>query len=710
MRRAGPARRWVGGLLASCVGVGVIVAVPAQAPAAAAPSCVNDQLQHAPVVTGDVRDDGSPVAVTKDRRGKQVPIVLVPGAGEDGRVSSDSRTGPFAHPVDLAAGTATVADTARSLLGELQNLPGTDVFVFDYAKWDDAWVDDAHLGPALGSSLACLRQATGERAIVVTQSTGSLVARWALTHPTQAIPDPTSLASTVVTFGAPDAGSTLGLLAPGGVAAAERAGLPQAAPVAGTLRLLAAQCAAAPDDPADGSWCDQLDRTTSLATGDIGRALTVGSSQLAALAAWPSGIAVHDLHASIALTLPAHGWFGSKGASEPVAVGDLSDLTAALPKAAKPAATCAVTVAPTADGSSWKLAATDSDDPGSPVATATSPCLATDLTRTTELVANARAVVLADLFRRQPLVAKDLLAAPVPPLCQIWPSGVLRNGVFSGPSPDQYAEPPTLATTGDYRTGAMLALGDLDGDGIGDAASVVNCTAGGVGWPDYVVMWGSGLRLLGAYFMGDAVGEARSGTRSIAYDKGSIVVDGLDARPWDAACCVSGRAEVTLKWDGKAVVASDVQHLQGPHDYTFSGIGDIKIGMSRQDLEATGARSDGYGGYSCTYYATSDGVDATVDNASNEVIRVGLPYNSGEVPHTYPEGVGVGSTLSEVYAAYKGHVITNHLDGGFGQGSNGILVKGDGGYLGFGTDDLVNVSSVTISDANSYGILEVCSG
>jgi hypothetical protein len=104
------------------------------------------------------------------------------------------------------------------------------------------------------------------------------------------------------------------------------------------------------------------------------------------------------------------------------------------------------------------------------------------------------------------------------------------------------------------------------------------CNAGGVAWPDSIVFWSGGPArptVLGAYQMLDAVGDSRNGTRTVTcQDDGSVLVDTLEARQSDAGCCPSGRARVTLGWDGQNVVAKDVEHLGGPDDISFSGIGE----------------------------------------------------------------------------------------------------------------------------------------
>jgi hypothetical protein len=305
----------------------------------------------------------------------------------------------------------------------------------------------------------------------------------------------------------------------------------------------------------------------------------------------------------------------------------------------------------------------------------------------------------------RPLSAADLQSAPVPALCRFRAGRLVRGQLPRQPGVD--GEPPYLPGPGAGRVAAdLVALGDLDGDRIGDAAAVVNCNAGGVGWPDYVVFWrrgGSGPALLDAYGMVDAVGDARSATVKLTYKDGTVVVDSADARGFDAGCCPSGRAVVTLRWDGKHVVASDIQHLAGPEDITFSGVGPVKLGMSSQALQGLGYRAQPGDYYGCVLYDASTGPQVTFDPGSGGVVAI-RPQDDGA--HTV-EGLGVGALLDQVRATYSGHAIENHLDGSFGQGTSGLLVgDGSGGWISFATEDGAFVSAVSVSDHDHMGAVE----
>lgn len=695
-------RRWAAAMVGALASLAVIATAPVRSSAAAtavAP-CTDAQLRLAPVVQGDHRDDGSPVAMTPDRRGKQVPVVLVPDAGDVMTVDSAHRRGAFAHPVDLTTGATLPGNDPRSLLGELEDLPGTQVYSFDYTPWASHWVDDAHLGAALGHALDCLYRLSGEKAVLLTHGTGGLVARAALAGTGDAHLPRDREVSTVIAFGTPTAGSTLGLLTPGGIAAGRAAGLDSAGAIAATLRVIAAGCAAGGTAVADGSWCDGVTRSFAAAGGGLGSALVPGSTQLRSLPDWPPGVAVHDLRTDLSLTLPPFGWFAGAMPQVPVAVGDLFDLTDVLSPASQ---TAACTVALTEGTGGLSVAEGNGQATPVPLSSAVTPCLGSDSTRDAQQVARARDLVLADLFARQPLVASDLQRAPVPALCN-YPAGELVNGVLPGFDPDR-AEPPTLVSPDSSHPGPLVVLGDLDGDGVGDAAGVVNCNEGGVGWPDEVLFWGSGLRLLGAVDMGQLVGGARDGTEKLTYQSGHVVVDSLDSRPWDAGCCASGTAQVTITWNGSAL-ETQVEHRAGPTDIVGSSLGPLRIGMTAHDLQALGLTgspsADG-----CAQYVYQQSTYVTYDPTHDSVVRIYPFGDSGfEGHHTFPEGIGVGSTLGEVYAAYASHRIESHLDGSYGQGLSGLLVQVDGGWLGFGTTDGLTVSDVELSDHTHFGSLE----
>lgn len=179
------------------------------------------------------------------------------------------------------------------------------------------------------------------------------------------------------------------------------------------------------------------------------------------------------------------------------------------------------------------------------------------------VVDEATGVVNDDITSRQPVSMNELLGAPVPSLCGHKP-GRLTDGKLKGIPPHRgFVE--LAANPRDVQAArSLIALGDLDGDGLGDAAAVFHCSQGGVGWPDWIVFYArgeTGLRVLGAFDMATVTGEARDGVRKITYNHGSVHVNALDGRPNDPGCCASGKATLDLSWNGKRIVATNVVHL-----------------------------------------------------------------------------------------------------------------------------------------------------
>lgn len=304
--------------------------------------------------------------------------------------------------------------------------------------------------------------------------------------------------------------------------------------------------------------------------------------------------------------------------------------------------------------------------------------------------------------RYAPLTYSDLRSAPVPSLCH-FTGGNLINGVLpKGHGGEPYAESPTLAKQ------SLAAFGDLNGDGIGDAAAVVSCNAGGVGWPDNIVFWARGNNghpvVLGAYQMGNAVGDARGSTKKIIYQPdGSVRIETLDSREYDYACCPSGTATVTLKWNGKKIVATKIDHHPSPNDITFAGIGPVKLGMSAADLDRLGfsAASDYLG---CVDYVSRDqSLYVTFDPGSGKVVQISP---SSAQRYQTPAGITIGTVIQSVQETYAGEIIENHQDHSFGQGADGLLVgDGSGGWISF-LDDGYFITGISVSDYQHYGALE----
>jgi pimeloyl-ACP methyl ester carboxylesterase len=267
----------------------------------------------------DRNPDGSPVAYRPDRRGKYVPVIVV--HGWTGRSThTDARDGAFSHLIDLTTNRLVAASTGRSLIGQLQRIPGAAVFTFDYHDYSGRWVDDLHLGPALGDAIDCLHRASGEKVIVIGHSMGGLIARWALTHRGAAGADRSVEVSTVLTFGTPEEGSLLAALLAAALDGAAVASPQQL----GLLRLFLSTCGAlATQNIESGSICDFLPSFVRAFDSGAGRALRANSAELANLAAFPRSVTLDAVAGDARFKVPRIGWFALPWQSSDISMGDL---------------------------------------------------------------------------------------------------------------------------------------------------------------------------------------------------------------------------------------------------------------------------------------------------------------------------------------------------------------------------------------------------
>src|SRR6185312_1154007 len=154
-----------------------------------------------------------------------------------------------------------------------------------------------------------------------------------------------------------------------------------------------------------------------------------------------------------------------------------------------------------------------------------------------------------------------LQRAPVPALCEHDP-GELRNGEL----PPQEGHPGDVRIALNYETGAYkVASGDLTG-GAGDAAMVIHCNAGGVGWPESVQLYTAGPQLstagptrLGGIDLGDLTHGGSEIVTALSISDGVAHVTWMANGPNDGACCPTVKMMADLRWDGSTVVAQNVR-------------------------------------------------------------------------------------------------------------------------------------------------------
>jgi pimeloyl-ACP methyl ester carboxylesterase len=418
-RRPSLARRLLGTVVVLVVTLAGLPSGPAvaatQSPASWAKSCSSAQLglgrdhvELAPPLAGDTNPDGSRVAISADRRGKFVPVIVVHGwTSKD--THSPVRDGAFSHIIDLTANRLGQVNTTRSLIGQLQRDRGAAVFTFDYRDYAASWVDDTHLGPALGKVIDCLYRASGEKVIIVGHSMGGLIARYAATQRGLTGPDRTGEISTVITFGTPGTGSVAALLS--NVAANSAAATSN--PLA-VLRLILAACGELSSTQIKtGTLCDSLPAPVRTFDSDAGRALRAGSVQLATLRPFPAGISVDALAGGATFDLPGAGWFALPWASTRVDVGDLIVTSGSATKGATTTrkVSCAYQLngfRSVSDQISLAFGLVSKADVAQqPLAVFSGPCFHTQLMRGIELTNEATGAVTDDINSRLPRLSTD---------------------------------------------------------------------------------------------------------------------------------------------------------------------------------------------------------------------------------------------------------------------------------------------------------------
>ncbi|MCG8917498.1 hypothetical protein L6E12_17070 [Actinokineospora sp. PR83] len=354
-------------------------------------------VQLAPALNDDKNPDGTTVRITPDSRGKYVPVVVVHGwTGKS--THDDKREGAFSHKIDLTTNQLGTVQAARSLVGQFQRNPGAAVFTFDYHQRSANWVDDAQIGPALGAAIDCLHEASGEKVIVVAHSMGGLATRHALGQE----PGRADKVSSVVTFGTPNTGSLVAMLAN---AVVTGAGVTKQGAV---LRMLLAACGTAATSNLDtGTPCDILPAQVRAADSAAGRALRSGSSQLKALKPFPDKVRVHALAGDTAFTVPKIGWFALPWETDNVPMGDLVVMTDSATQGADAVtkASCSYQLSPVrgaTDAIGLAMRVISRNDVAQPVTSAMGACFHGNLMRSIQLTNEATGIVNDDIAGRAP--------------------------------------------------------------------------------------------------------------------------------------------------------------------------------------------------------------------------------------------------------------------------------------------------------------------
>jgi pimeloyl-ACP methyl ester carboxylesterase len=523
-----------------------------------------DTVQLAPVLPSDTLPGGGHIVPRPLRNGAWVPVIMV-----HGWISQDTNNaaGTFSHHIDLSDIPGFSPDVTRSLIGQLQRIPGAAVFTFDYHPYSARWVDDPHLGPALGKVIDCLYRASRQKVIIVAHSMGGLIARYAATHPGGTGTDRAGEISSVATFGTPETGSVAALLAATGIDVGASVSNKLA-----VIRFVLAACGKlASGDIKTGSLCDTLPAPARAFASAAGIALRTGSPQLAALKPWPSSVHVTALAGNATFELPDPGWFSLPWDTTSVDVGDMivtrgSALTGA---ATTGNATCHYELnlvrGATDQVGVWLGLTAKSQVAQEPLGSFAGACFHTNLMRGIELANDAYAAVSADLASRAAATAQELLSAPVPASCR-HPAGRLVNGVLPGIPVNHGEMQLAWLNSSPLSESAGTAFGDLNGDGTGDAAAVLYCTAGGVSWPEIIAFYTQGqgrLRLLGWTYithfnLPGIQGQENGFVRRIRYQDGAVHAEWSTQDNGDAAAVSTLDYSATLRLSGGKIIATNL--------------------------------------------------------------------------------------------------------------------------------------------------------
>jgi hypothetical protein len=145
----------------------------------------------------------------------------------------------------------------------------------------------------------------------------------------------------------------------------------------------------------------------------------------------------------------------------------------------------------------------------------------------------------------------DLLNAPVPASCEHPAGRLVKGNLPVSPRPDG-----TGGGMGSVNGLTPPVLTDLTRDGVKELVGVYGCTAGGVGWPQLILVYTAGPKLLGYVDLGDLVQTEHSVVKTMKPDGADLSVtwQSYEGAGFDMAT-FSGK----LHWDGSQVVMTAVR-------------------------------------------------------------------------------------------------------------------------------------------------------
>jgi len=485
--------------------------------------CKSQSLQLAPRLDEkpDLDPNGNPITITPGPAGLYVPIIMVHGwMGSD--THTVGRDGAFSKRIDLTVNQGGSVVSRASLIGQLQDMPGSAVFTFDYHKYSNRWVTDSNIGQALGDAIRCLYEASGQKVIVVAHSMGGLAVEEVFDPKLRGSADHVNEISSVITLGTPYKGSLVASLAQDTLTNA-----PSTAWLT-LVRALLATCGRLNTINANNlcSSIKPLAPVTSIYS-QAAIAMRYNSPQIRALPHIPSGIDVLQLGSEQTYDVPVS-WFRASARTETVNLGD----TIVSPDSSMPSgssngnpAQCHFTVNPVRagkDGIGVKLGVVSKNDArhfNVPVIDAT-PCTHGQLPQDIELTNDVLDAVYRDINSRVVKAVNTVAQGVTAPAQCDQPSTKLvggrisygtdgygetfldYKGPFDDPGPLNYALADSRSRMSDKLNGA-IAVGFF-------------CTPTGVGgtWPEVIGVYDNSLNLLGRIDTADLLENSMDTTHS----------------------------------------------------------------------------------------------------------------------------------------------------------------------------------------------------
>lgn len=188
--------------------------------------------------------------------------------------------------------------------------------------------------------------------------------------------------------------------------------------------------------------------------------------------------------------------------------------------------------------------------------------------RRTDVATGVLRVYAPPAVSSEPLPKPDLSAVErlksvrVPSLCG-HAEGTLRDGKLPD-IPESQGFVSLAAASAPKQAKDLIATGDVTGDGKAEMAAVFQCSQGGVGWPDNVVLYDDGLGVLGQVDLGKlSASSEKASVQRLEVSGGHFQVRW---QSYEGAGSCKKTWSAQLKVVNKAVEVAGQTQLDGPKD------------------------------------------------------------------------------------------------------------------------------------------------